>query len=43
MVKFAASRERRLLQLGVFRLGLLQGGDVGAGIFPEGEEVFGGP
>src|SRR5437764_12787751 len=28
------------LQLRVLRLGLLQDGDVGIGVFPEGEEVF---
>jgi len=32
------------LQLCVLRLGFLQDGDVGVGIFPEGEEIFvGGP
>src|ERR1035438_3597094 len=30
----------RLLQLREFRLGFLQDGDVGVGVFPEGEEVF---
>src|ERR1019366_1626776 len=30
----------RLLQLRVLRLGLLQDGDVGVGVFPEGEEIF---
>src|ERR1019366_1233647 len=30
----------RLLQLRVLRLGLPQDGDVGVGVFPEGEEVF---
>ena len=29
-----------LLQLRVLRFGLLQDGDVGVGIFPEGEEVL---
>ena len=29
-----------LLQLGVLRLGLLQDGNVGVGVFPEGEELF---
>jgi hypothetical protein len=29
-----------LLQPRVFRLGLLQDGDVGVGVFPEAEEVF---
>src|SRR5712692_4178685 len=29
-----------LLQLRVLRLGLLQDGDVGVGVFPEGEEIF---
>jgi hypothetical protein len=29
-----------LLQLRVFQFGLLQDGDVGIGVFPEGEEVF---
>lgn len=28
------------LQLGVFRFGLLQDGDVGVGLFPESEEVL---
>jgi hypothetical protein len=28
------------MQLRVLRLGLLQDGDVGVGVFPEGEEVF---
>jgi len=37
MVKFAALREARLLQLRVLRLGFLQDGDVGVGVFPEGE------
>ena len=31
-----------LLQLRVFRPGLLQDGDVGVGVFPEGEEIFAG-
>src|SRR5271168_408221 len=30
----------RLLQLGVLRLGFFQDGDVGVGVFPEGEEIF---
>src|SRR5271170_6131731 len=30
----------QLLQLRVLRLGLLQDGDVGVGVFPEGEEIF---
>ncbi len=29
-----------LLQLRVLRLGFLQDGDVGVGVFPEGEEIF---
>ena len=29
-----------LLELSVFRLGLLQDGEVGVGVFPEGEEVL---
>ena len=29
-----------LLQPGVLRLGLLQDGDVGVGVFPEGEEIL---
>ena len=41
--KFGASLARlclnELLQLRVLRLGLLQNGDVGVGVFPEGEEV----
>jgi hypothetical protein len=28
------------LQLGVIRFGLLEDGDVGVGVFPEGEENF---
>jgi len=32
--------ERVLLQLRVLGFGLLQDGDVGVGIFPEGEKVF---
>jgi len=32
--------ETRLLQLGVFGFGLLQDGDVGVGVFPEGQEVL---
>jgi hypothetical protein len=31
---------RASLQLRLLRLGLLQDGDVGVGVFPEGEEVF---
>ena len=31
---------RKLLQLDVLRLGLLQDGDVGVGVFPEGEEIL---
>ena len=31
---------RRLLQLLVLRLGFLQDGDVGVGVFPEGKEVL---
>ena len=30
----------RLLQLRVLRLGFFQDGDVGVGVFPEGEEVL---
>jgi len=29
-----------LLQLGVLRLGLFQDGNIGVGIFPEGETLF---
>jgi hypothetical protein len=29
-----------LLQLRVLRFGLLQDGDVGVGVFPEGEEIL---
>jgi len=29
-----------LLQVGVLCLGLLQDGDLGIGVFPEGEEIF---
>jgi hypothetical protein len=31
---------RGLFQLCVFRLGFLQDGDVGVGVFPEGEEIL---
>jgi hypothetical protein len=31
-----------LLQLGVFRFGFLQDGDVGVGVFPEGKKSSGG-
>ena len=31
---------KRLLQLRVLRFGFLQDGDVGVGVFPEGEEIF---
>jgi hypothetical protein len=34
------SNSLTLLQLGVFRLGLLEDGDVGVGVFPEREELF---
>ena len=34
------SRDHRLLQLRVLRLGFFQDGDVGVGIFPEREEIF---
>jgi len=37
---FTASTSERLLQLGVLRLGLLQDGDVGVGVFPEGKKVL---
>jgi hypothetical protein len=30
----------RLFQLCVFRLGILQDGDVGVGVFPEREEIL---
>jgi hypothetical protein len=33
-------RPKTLLQLGGFGFGLLQDGDVGVGVFPEGEEVL---
>src|SRR6202158_5620555 len=32
--------QKRLLQLRVLRFGFLQDGDVGVGVFPEGEEVL---
>jgi hypothetical protein len=32
--------QKALLQLPVFRFGVLQDGDVGVGVFPEREEVF---
>ncbi len=37
--KVAAIR-RNSLQLGVLSLGLLQDGNVGVGVFPEGEEIL---
>ena len=40
MVKFAASREARLLQLRVLCLGLLQDGDVGVGVVPDAITQF---
>jgi hypothetical protein len=33
-------QDRRLLQLCVFRLGRDRYGDVGVGVFPEGEEIL---
>jgi hypothetical protein len=33
-------RDFQLLQLRVLRLGFLQDGNVGVGVFPEGEEIF---
>jgi hypothetical protein len=30
----------QLLQLGILRFSLLQDGDIGIGIFPEGEEIL---
>jgi len=39
-VSFSFSTLDGCLQLPVFRFGLLQDGDVGVGVFPEGEEVF---
>jgi hypothetical protein len=33
-------RARQLLQLRVLGLGFFQDGDVGVGVFPEGEEIF---
>jgi hypothetical protein len=39
-MKTSAEEGPLSLQLGVLRLGLLQDGDVGVGVFPEGEEVL---
>jgi hypothetical protein len=39
-VRGAAVASTVLLQLRVLRLGFFQNGDVGVGVFPEGEEVF---
>ena len=36
----ATGNSGSLLQLRVLRLGFLQDGDVGVGVFPEGEEVL---
>jgi hypothetical protein len=38
--KLARRPYKRLLQLGVLRLGFLQDWDVGVGVFPEGQEIF---
>src|ERR1700757_1327257 len=38
--KNSTQNKRSLLQLCVLGFGLLQDGDVGVGVFPEGEEVF---
>src|ERR1700730_3256786 len=35
-----STERRKSLQFRVLRLGLLQDGDVGVGVFPEGEEIF---
>src|SRR5215470_8495049 len=39
-MRTAACKTTLLLQLRVLGFGLLQDGDVGVGIFPEGEEIF---
>ena len=39
-LQFEEKNGPRLLQLRVFRLGLLQNGDVGVGVFPEDEEIL---
>src|ERR1700756_4710442 len=36
----SSAAQQKLLQLRVLGFGLLQDGDVGVGVFPEGEEVF---
>ena len=38
--EITAQTDKQLLQLHVLRLGLLQDGDVGVGVFPEGEEIL---
>jgi hypothetical protein len=39
-VKRNVNAAKRLMQLRVLRFGLLQDGDVGIGVFPEGEEFL---
>ena len=38
--RFLVMDRNALLQFGVLALGLLQDGDVGVGVFPEGEKIF---
>src|SRR5271163_1869850 len=38
--RMTVSYHRQSLQLCVLRLGLLQGGDVGVGVFPDSEEII---
>ena len=40
LVRFPVMGRKALLQLRILRLGLLQDGDVGVGVFPEREEFF---
>ena len=40
MTRVVRDRTGMLVQLRVLRLGLLQDGDVGVGVFPEREEIF---
>ena len=40
MAKSCWFHDERLLQLRVLRFGFFEDGDVGVGVFPEGEEIF---
>jgi len=40
MRRFHCDRSKPLLQLRILRFGFFQDGDVGVGVFPEGEEIL---